>query len=376
MCAFGPALPRLLPILVTAGYNLWQFMPIPGLTVVAAPKSVAATVPVGATVLFSNPGAVLVGRSLRAGLRLPSPKIQPLHVQVSFHIEHWRIKPLRPAKVWLDGKLLAAGAGPLHSGTRIALPDGVELSLNAHPVVRNVELEKTLRLVPAQIQRWRVYADYLEENGDPLGQWMLRHGDNTTPERCVCFHGVATESMVGCVRRIVVNTDDASWTLWLEQALQSPYSRFLSEVDAYVVDDTETDAENEMQLAQVFSLLLSKQNLPPIKHLRLGFSFRPLRDERLMEQYALLKKHCPTLQTPFEQLVETRQTLHLIADDGQVRSDLHGLSERVFILHRRSRFVLQSMGGTTVNEHLRSHWTLCHGDVVAFDGHRFRVELV
>jgi uncharacterized protein (TIGR02996 family) len=351
-------------------------MSVPGLTLVAAPESVATTLPLGTTVLFSNPGAVLVGRSQRAGLRLQSPKVAPLHVQISFHFEHWRIKPLRPAKVWLNGMPLPAGAGPLQGGTRITLPDGIELTLNAHPVVRNAQLEKALRLVPTQLHRWLVYADYLEENGDPLGQWIVRHANHTIPESHIRFHGVATESMVGCVRRLVVNTDDASWTLWLEQALQSPYSRFLSEVDAYVVDDAETDAENELQLALVFSLLLSKQNLPPIQHLRLGFSFRPLGNEALLEQYALLKKHCPTLQTPFEHLVETRQTLHLLADDGQVRSDLHGLSEKVFILHRRSRFVLQSMGGTTVNEHPRTHWTLCHGDVIAFDAHRFRVQLV
>jgi hypothetical protein len=80
----------------------------------------------------------------------------------------------------------------------------------------------------------------------------------------------------------------------------------------------------------------------------------------------MVTRHFPSLETPFEQLVETCQQLTLSNDDclHRVRSPPEMLEHDIVIRHHQARFVIDASRGLRVNGHLRRRWTLTKGDVL------------
>ncbi len=345
-----------------------DFVSIAAIRLLAAPVDVAASLLVQHCHLFSSPGAVLVGRDENCSIAFDSPKLSAFHLQVSCDGTSFRVKAFGSG-VTLNGHPLTLSRTSAEAGARLTLPDKIELQLTTSQSVRDTIREAQLLTEPDNISLWRVFADHLNESGDLLGEWMAQHGVPRFKAPALRFFGLSTESTFGCLRRIRLESTERTLTAWLEHALASPYARFLTQVDAFVVDDESTDDENAERVRQVFELLLNLREAPPIKTLRLGFAFRALEDPALFEHYQRLRRHCQLLETPFQHLVETRQNLTLSAGDEThlVSSPSNLLSPDVVISHRQARFVIDAPRGLWVNGQSRRNWTLTAGDVLELE---------
>jgi FHA domain len=341
-------------------------MRVPGLRLISAPPRVAASLLVGHCHLFASPGAVLIGSDRNCGIQFDSPKLSTFHVQVSFEGETWRVKPLAPGGLLLNHRQLHASTASASTGARVTLPEGIELELTLGTSRRDPQREAQLLESGDNVNAWSVFADWLNEASDPLGEWMSLHAVGRLPPPELRLHGLTCELTLGCLRRVRLEPEERLQVMWLEQALNSPYARFLTDLEVFTVDDESLDDENTQRMQRVFELLLALGHPPPLRRLCLGFAFRTPQNTELEQLYAVVQQHCPQLATPFSQLVETRQnlTLHTAQAAHAVYTPSQLLGPDIVIRHRQARFVVDAPHGVWVNRHLRRHWTISSGDVL------------
>lgn len=118
----------------------------------------------------------LLGRARDCDVAIASSQLGRRHTAVSWRSGLWQVEDLggnNPAR--LNGGLLGRAARTLVPGDRLEFPGGptFRYGQDAAAEQRSTTLEAAIAEAPHDPQRWRVYADWLQERGERLGEWML-----------------------------------------------------------------------------------------------------------------------------------------------------------------------------------------------------------
>lgn len=151
--------------------TLWA-VGFPRLEVLAIAGRLPSQLRVGQQVPLSE--AFTIGTEPASSLVLNSPQISPRHLRIELKFDRW----------WLLD--LGSKTGSVHNGARVV---NVELrhldTIGVGEVMFRFELREPVHAVepameaaivakPDDLTRWTVYADWLLEQGDPLGERIMR----------------------------------------------------------------------------------------------------------------------------------------------------------------------------------------------------------
>ncbi|MCC6336498.1 MAG: hypothetical protein IT380_21235 [Myxococcales bacterium] len=241
----------------------------------------------------------------------------------------------------LGGAVLTEGSElALRDGDTLYLHPGLALCVRERPLVRAREhhLEARLGAVDDEVA-WEVYADFLEEAGDPLASWLRTGGAADEAQRRrqlgpladavrgglveVSFNPRGLLASAHLTRPAVVGAPGLGWHL--SQLATLPVARFLRELGvalfagaapARVDDDTAATAVLERVAGADFA--------PALRRLGLGFVQEERAWPRARAAFERLRGRASRLEHGFEGVVRTqgKATLVLVSH-GALVTALH-----------------------------------------------------
>ncbi len=243
---------------------------------------------------------VTVGRTVGADVVVPSPRVSRRHCAYVFEGGRWWLEDIGSAGgTWLNGERVTRAA--LEHGDTVNVGD-VLLVFAATPEAHDAALEAAVGEAPQDAARVRVWADWLSEQGDPLGEELARalpgpaalEGLEPFIDAGVLElewrHGLVVAARV---RRPVVASSHAGEAL--ARLLSLRVCRWIESltVDAGRVQDPASGA------ASVLRALLSTQGLERLAHLSLGYLLEPAEPSHFLDELkARLPRRFPRLVTP------------------------------------------------------------------------------
>lgn len=246
-----------------------------------------------------------IGREHTTVVMLAHPAIARKHVMLEFGpLGRWWLADMGSSHgTWVNGTHLFGGRRLLEPGDLIrfdghghgdiVLRFGVEgwAPTDAH-------LRALIDAAPEDAARWEVWADFLEEQGDPLAQRV--RGFGPSPGDLGVGNGHHWEH--GFIARgVLTRTGRVFATLKteLDALLGSPFSRWMRalavDLSSYQLGDEETAA---LQVLQA----LERSRPAALCELSLRLTHRPV-GQRLRGQFDATKRALPGLQTGFDALV-------------------------------------------------------------------------
>ena len=159
---------------------------------------------------------------------------------------------------------------------------------------------------PGDTARWLVWADFLEEQGDPLAARIRGNGPSPGDLGVGAGHGwehgfIARGNLQRGGRLL------ASARTELEVLLGNPFSRWMRalhvDVASYVVPQGPHGPTTEEAEARYVLEVLGRERPAGLSVLTFKLS-TPLRGERIRDAFSLLKQALPKLQSDFEALVQ------------------------------------------------------------------------
>lgn len=246
--------------------------------------------------------------------------------------------PASAVRASLGGVELQGGSEHrLAPGDTLYVHPGLALTVREGPSTSAREPHLEARLHEAgddDDATWAVYADFLEERGDPLAAW-IRHGaqaDEATRRRQLgaladAARGGVLEVRFGprgflasahFTRQAVVGAPGLAWHLAQLGAL--PVARFLRELGLALfagaaparVDD---EQDSDVLAAATLDTVARADFAPSLRRLGLGFVKEPRPWPRAEDAFERLRKRAPRLDPDFGQLIRTggRARLVLVA---------------------------------------------------------------
>ncbi len=320
---------------------------------------VLATVPPftkGHRIAVTNPS--VVGRQTGATLRLPAPG-PPEVALVEFQFGRWWLRALAGHElIFLNGEVVNNDA-ELHDGDVVELEPGHVFRFLSHsppaaPTDAALEAELVASDDPA---RWLVYADWLLEHGNPLGEDVAR--GETAPERRGRTLGALArahrEGVVEIAWRfgvpwavVVRNPDEVPAALTpahvVQRLLDTPVFRFTRSLD---VDARSfgSGAQVDEFVTGVLSTLAgapSGQAWPSLRELRFGPMARHALTTQQMALFEQVRAKAPGLATTGERCFAMfdleHPTLELVSLPRSVTASV-AVGQRVSLHARRPNLV-------------------------------------
>lgn len=185
----------------------------------------------------------------------------------------------------------------LFPGDWVEIPFGLVLRVSgARPVDfdREGELARLCVEAPHDEPRWRVWADHLLEQGDPLGERIARGRGADAAEDAKALGPLARDFVDGSlevewrhgfIRRAVLRNRNqwppASWLLEWKQLLAHPLAWFLEEIEVDALSytrgmDRGQRGEVEAKIVASVELLARTERLPLLRSVRFGPSPEPI----------------------------------------------------------------------------------------------------
>jgi uncharacterized protein (TIGR02996 family) len=298
--------------------------------------------------LLPRSGLVRIGRDSDATFRLPAGADLPACDLVA-HGSRWLFNsrdPSSPAKL---GSKLVTSLTALESGDVIDLGDTL-LVFNPREEDRNDKLEEAIVADPDDPGPWGVYADWLLERGDPLGERIV----NGSNESAAWLEGLAHEAATGqlelvwahgfvqkAVLRAVPGQRPQPWTRMVAQLLSLRVCRFLREL---VVDLPALSQLSGDDLYVLFSHPAFERLPWPATLDRLSFGYheaRPGEREHLAWAEKRLRVRLPWLTGPIFLSAKTASA-EMIQSQGVVSSSRVALGDCSYLVRDGQRFFFQN----------------------------------
>jgi FHA domain len=259
--------------------------------------------------------AMVVGRSTSADLVVDSATVAPRHFQVVPERGAWAIDDLGSSSgTWVNGRRTSHAL--LRHGDTVWL-DTVLLVFLEHPITSSPEIERAIDDCPEDASRLKVWADWLLEHDDPLGEHLLAPQPSAAVLEGLApmvasgqvelewQHGVMTAARIRCV-------DDATWrTVELVARLLSlRVARWLRsltvDVSTWVIPSS---SRLQLEFSAMLRGLLNGPALPCLRHVSFGYLTEPLERSHFLDALlARLQRRFPLLETTPDELM--RATRH------------------------------------------------------------------
>jgi uncharacterized protein (TIGR02996 family) len=171
------------------------------------------------------------------------------------------------------GRLITLPEGELRDGSLLFIDSTLVLRFHEQlltPPARNLELERVLVNAPDDEQTWSVYADFLEENADPLATWLRSTSNPDTDGQQ--FSALALTWRAKhldiqwanrrLVRSLMISPDAADLQWVIEQLPRTPIFRLLHDVR---VDWLTGGVSHDEEAAELISALRGLDHLHSVK---------------------------------------------------------------------------------------------------------------
>lgn len=283
----------------------------PSLELVALPLAGGSTLVRGRRWPLSP--RLVIGRATGNDVTVPSPAISPRHVQLEFRHARWWAQDLGSENGTLhNGDFL--NDAELVDGDVLELPDGhcFVVHLEEQRDASNPALENAVLAQPDDDALWNVWADWLLEQGAPLGARLRGQGTGDarflrTMARRLRTGWLDVEWARGLPRRAVIRApgpfrlaNETPGAL-VERLFEEPAFRFLRslEVDPFSFGSGARVSEEVDELLEVLTRVAAP---PALEGVRIGPmpELEPSAAHR--EAWARVLKRSPRIATPIERL--------------------------------------------------------------------------
>lgn len=274
---------------------------------------------------------VVVGRARDAEIVVQSDRVARRHCAFVRERGQWRIEDLRSVNgTWLNGRSI--GSHALSHGDAVLLFRSLLIFLDTPPASANPAYEAAIDEAPDDGPRIKVWADWLQEHGDPLGEQLLQEEpeprsleglDVLVREGRVEFewsHGLIKTARLRCI-------DDATWSD------AEVLARFLSLRIARWTRDLTIDLSTwvmpsmgrlQGELANVLRGLLHGPHLPCLERLSFGYFTEAVPPSPLLATLLpKLRERFPRLKTDVARLLAPVQRAWLEVLDVPPGLDFH-----------------------------------------------------
>lgn len=252
-----------------------------------------------------------IGRAKEAALRVPEGSIARRHCQLLYEHDRWWIRDLGSTNGTFHLGEQVHDAELLH-GDCFEVAWGVAFRLLLHEPVeqRSPELERAILERPDEPERWSVYADWLQEQGDPLGERMA-HPLPADDRRWLgplaglagrgelqvdWAHGLPSRAVLRCLTTWHAGVE---WPERLATLLRQPQFRFLRQLEVDVGSFLRASPTSEWG-AQVLEAL--GPHLPLLERLAIGPGAPPVHLSVLEPALAARRARFPCFATTAETL--------------------------------------------------------------------------
>ncbi|MFT3835567.1 MAG: FHA domain-containing protein [Myxococcaceae bacterium] len=362
-------------------------------------------------------GQAIVGRLQECAVCLPHMSVRGQHCHLRFENGGWRLYDLsRGQGVFRNGERLDRPTLLMH-GDLLMLGRVSLVFLEGHEA-RSTELEAAVEASPGDRAPLLVWADWLQEQRDPLGERISRAVGGAELANEPWSEGLWREESAGQLElewkngliagvTLRVSTKPYDWPLVLTRALALRAARFLERlsIDVVALSDQQPDlpahAESELDASKTMFAVAAAPIPRTLRRLELGYSTeageRDVRLEQLRERFPrleddrifiagaklALRRASAADGLAFDPDVEVQplvEGLRLRADAKTVRfeaADPLGTPGVAEFRTRNGRWMLTpgSARAVRVNGRLESEVMLMPGDRVEIGGATFRVEL-
>jgi uncharacterized protein (TIGR02996 family) len=249
----------------------------------------------------------VIGRPRDNPIAIQSGVVSKRHCEIVFEYERWWVRDLGSTNgTWHLGERVH-DAELLH-GDVFEVPWGVcfRLLLREPIEVRDADMERAIIEQPDDDERWAVYADWLQEQGAPLGERLAN--PNAADDRrwlgvLACFAGrgeMHVEWAHGLPSRVVMRClgtwrSEVSWEFRLATLLRTSQFRFLRslEIDVGSFLRESSRARWGKRLLQA----IGPEALPLLERVAIGPGATPHDAHTLEESLAARRAHHPRFAT-------------------------------------------------------------------------------
>jgi hypothetical protein len=249
-----------------------------------------------------------IGREHAAVLKLSHPATARMHVQLEFGpLGRWWFDELgSPHGVWVNQTHYLRARRILEPGDVLRVTGHVLGDLVLRYGVegwapKDAPLRALIDEAPQDTARWEVWADFLEEQADPLAQ-RIRGGGPSPGDVGVSSghgweHGFIARGVLKRGGRVL-----ASLRKELKELLGNPFSRWMRALHVDFVSYQDGSIVEELELLGVLQILARER--PAALRVLTFHTARPPLGPRLQAQFSTLKQALPQLQSDFDALVQ------------------------------------------------------------------------
>jgi len=288
--------------------------------------------------LGKRAGAVVVGRRAPAQIVIPDERLGREHCRFVPAGGRWRFEDAGSSGgTWLNGrktpaKLLAHGDSVWLGGTVLVFHDRPEAS--------NPELEAAVGARPDDAHRVRVWADWLLDHGDPLGEHLV----SATPHLAV-LDGLGPllndgrleidwrNGLIRAARLRCINDVSFTSVELLARLVSLRVARWMEELtvdlSTWVMPST---ARIGLDTATVLRGLAEGPRLPGLRRLSLGYVVEPMPDSSFIDELLTrVRARSPALETTRSELLPVARQAWLEVEAVPPGLDFHhpGSAERI-----------------------------------------------
>jgi uncharacterized protein (TIGR02996 family) len=273
---------------------------------------------------------LLVGRDPKADLVVDSASVAPHHFRLVGSPAGWTIEDLGTSSgTWVNGHRTNTLA--LRHGDAVWM-DEVLFVFLAHPSVPNAAIEQAIDEDPDDASRVRVWADWLLEHGDPLGEHLLASEPSATVLEGLApmvtsgqvelewRNGLLVAARIRCV-------DDATWrTVELVARLLSlRVSRWLRsltvDVSTWVIPSS---SRLQLEFVAMARGLSNGPALPCLRQVSFGYLTEPFERSHFLDALlARLKARFPLLESTADELTRVTRSAWLDVEHLPAGLDFH-----------------------------------------------------
>jgi uncharacterized protein (TIGR02996 family) len=257
--------------------------------------------------LDTTPERLFLGRALDSVVRLDNQLIARQHVMLEWGAlgRWWLVDLGHPSGVWINQTHYKATRRMLEPNDIIRFDgfDSADILFRFGVegwMPRDQQLRAAIDEAPDDPARWEVWADFLEEQGDPLAERIRGRGPSPGDVGVASGHDwehgfIARGNLARKGRLLAVLRSE------LETLLGNPFSRWMRALHVDIASFHEGSTAEETEALQVLETL-AREKPSALCMLSFTLTRRP-KGERLKDAFTALKRVLPKLVSDFEMLV-------------------------------------------------------------------------